>query len=569
MRDAMHRGGPDDAGTYIDQECHVHLGHRRLSFIDLSAAGHQPMSILGDKIQIIYNGELYNFKELRKELEVQGHRFRSHSDTEVILYAYLQWGTDCFSRFNGMYAMALWDRRTQDLILARDHAAIKPLYYSIQDDKLYFASELKAFKALKPDWPERKDWKIYFLAFGHLPEPITTLETVIPLNKGSWLKFNVHTGQYTIQSFITTHHKKSITSVEEAQSKIKITLEQAVQRHLISDAPIGLFLSGGIDSSLLTLLASQPSTSSNLKTLSIYFEEEKYSEKKYQDIIIQKTGVHHQSFLVTAQEFNRELPQALEAMDSPSTDAINTYFISKYAHEYGLKAVLSGVGSDELFGGYPSMQQSTWYNQIKKLPSAILSLSDQLTKDKYRKISFIANKSSTGEYLFYRGLHDTRTIANILGVDEIEVNTKLNLLLPVQWNGEDHKEKASYLEYNLYMQNQLLKDADYMSMWHSLEIRVPFLDKELVDLVHSIPSHIRFQSNQPKGLLIDSFKHILPEAIWNRPKQGFTFPFAIWLKENEWAKPVNKMEEKYYKLFELGRMSWGRYWGVKLCEAYH
>ncbi|MEP7323091.1 MAG: asparagine synthase C-terminal domain-containing protein, partial [Saprospiraceae bacterium] len=305
---------------------------------------------------------------------------------------------------------------------------------------------------------------------------------------------------------------------------------------------------------------------SSLKTLSIYFDEEKYSEKQYQDIIVQKTGVHHHSFLVTSSEFNEELPQVLEAMDSPSTDAINTYFISKYAHEYGLKAVLSGVGSDELFGGYPSMQQSVWYNQVKKLPSYILSLSEYLATDKYRKISFISNKSSNGEYLFYRGLHDARTIADILDADEIEVHTKLKLLSPVQWNGEDHKEKASYLEYNLYMQNQLLKDADFMSMWHGLEIRVPFLDKEFVDLVHSIPSHIRFQSHQPKGLLIDSFKHILPEVIWNRPKQGFTFPFAIWLKGNEWAKPKNKMEEKYYQLFEKGRMSWGRYWGIKLLQ---
>ena len=567
MRDTMHRGGPDDAGIYIDLITNVYLGHRRLSLIDLSDAGHQPMSILDGKIQIIYNGELYNFKEVKTELQLLGHSFRSHSDTEVILYAYLQWGTDCFNRFNGMYALALYDQRSNDLILARDHAGIKPLYYSIQNDKIYFASEIRAFKGLNPKWEVNADWKIYFLAFGHLPEPITTLKNVQPLAKGSFLKFNAVTNKVTNTSFIPSHYKKKILSQEEAQEKINHTLNAAVQRHLISDAPIGLFLSGGIDSSLLTLLA-QPYLGDQLKTLSIYFKEEKYSEKKYQDIIIQKTGAHHQSFLVSAADFNEYLPDVLSAMDQPSTDAINTYFISKYAHEYALKAVLSGVGSDELFGGYPSMKQSAWYNRIKKIPSNLLALAGHAPQDRYRKISHVQNKSSTGEYLFYRGLHDARTIADILNMEEDEVNTKLNALSPIQWNGEDHEEKASFLEYHLYMQNQLLKDADYMSMWHSLEIRVPFLDRTLVDLVHTIPSSIRFDKNQAKGLLIDSFKNVLPEEIWNRPKQGFTFPFSTWLKENDFAKPLNKMEEKYFKKFQTGKMTWGRYWGIKLCDFY-
>ncbi len=567
MRDSMHRGGPDDAGSYIDPGSAVHLGHRRLSFIDLSSAGHQPMASQDEKVQLIYNGEFYNYKEIRQELIQLGHRFITNSDTEVILGAYLQWGTDCFVRMNGMFAVALWDARSHELILARDTAGIKPLYYSIQGDRLYFASELKGFTALNPDWPEHPDWKIYFLAFGHLPEPITRLKEVVPLAKGTILKFNTHTSTYTIQSFIPKHTTKSIATYEEATANIRSVLEQAVQRHLISDAPIGLFLSGGIDSSILTLLA-QPHLGSQLKTLSIYFEEEKYSEKKYQDLIVQKTGAHHQSFLVTAKDFNTHLPDALAAMDSPSTDALNTYFISKFAHEYGLKAVLSGIGSDELFGGYPSMQQSKWYHRLIKLPSALLALADRASLDKYRKVSFAAHKSSTGEYLFYRGLHDSRSIADILELDEAEVHQALDRLVPVQWNGEDHLEKACGLEYHLYMQNQLLKDADYMSMWHGLEIRVPFLDQALVDLVHTIPSALKYSETRPKDLLIQSFKDILPAAIWNRPKQGFTFPFAQWLKDNEYAQPQSRTEEKYYQLFLQHRLSWSRYWAILLSARY-
>ena len=566
MRDSMHRGGPDDTGLYHDSTNHVWLTHRRLSIIDLSYAGHQPMSILDGKIHIVYNGEIYNYKELKSELKALGRSFHTQSDTEVILQSYLQWDTDCFDRFNGMFALALYDITKNELILARDHAGIKPLYYSVQGESIYFASEVKAFNALKPGWKERIDWRIYFLAFGHLPEPITTLEGVQHLAKGSYLRYDLKEKKYSITKYHKPTHQYSKSSLQDLLVQVRETLDQAVQSHLISDAPIGLFLSGGIDSSLLTLLAKKY-CGDQLKTLSIYFDSEKYSEKKYQDIIIKKSGAHHQSFLVTKEEFDQNLPDALAAMDQPTTDGINSYFISKYAHEYGLKAVLSGIGADELFGGYPSIKLSAWKNALQKLPSVALTTLANAASDKIKKITYLSHPSSTNDYLFYRGLHTTSSIAQILDIEESEVKSTLSSLPALAWNGEDRKEKAASIEYDLYMQNQLLRDSDFISMWHALEIRVPFLDKDLVSLVQSIPSALRFSDVKPKYMLTEAFKDILPVEIWNRPKQGFTFPFSHWMKENELAKPLDKTEIKYFNLFLDDRLSWSKYWAIKLLHV--
>jgi len=563
MRDSMYRGGPDDSGLYYNKHNRVWLAHRRLAIIDLSAAGHQPMADPSGRLHLVYNGEVYNYKELRSELASLGRSFYTHSDTEVILQAYLQWGTASFNRFNGMFAFAIYDAYTNELILARDHAGIKPMYYSVQGESFYFASEVKAFKAVKPEWKQRADWKIYFLAFGHLPEPITTLEGVQHLPKGSFMVYNLNKKKYTITKYHQPKHQYSKDSVQDLLAQVREKLDYAVQRHLLSDAPIGLFLSGGIDSSLLTLIAKKY-CGDQLKTLSIYFDHEKYSEKKYQDIIIKKSGAHHRSFLVTKDEFDNNLPDAITAMDQPTTDGINSYFISKYAQEYGLKAVLSGIGADELFGGYPSVKMSAWKSILQNLPSFALRSATHSSADKIKKMAYLSDHNSTNDYLFYRGLHTITSIAQILDLKESEVKFTLATLPGIAWNGEDRKEKAASIEYNMYMQNQLLRDSDFMSMWHALEIRVPYLDKDLVALVQSIPSSLRFSDVKPKYMLTEAFKDILPIEIWNRPKQGFTFPFAVWMKENEIARPISEVENKFFNQFENGKLSWARYWAVKL-----
>jgi asparagine synthase (glutamine-hydrolysing) len=298
MRDAMRHGGPDDEGIYIDDKLPLALGHRRLSLIDLSPGGHQPMSDNNGQVQIVFNGEIYNYRELKTILKGFGFSFSSGSDTEVILKAYRYWGVNCFNYFDGMFAVALWDKEKQQLVLARDHAGIKPLYYYLTGERLYFASEIKAFNNLQHPFSENEKWKAYFLSFGHLPEPHTTLKNVKPVEKGSALVIQFPSLAAKLHYFYKLKFSADIKNEKDAVQLTRIKLEEAVQRHLISDAPIGLFLSGGIDSSILTLIADKYSEA-GLHTLSIVFEEKEFSEEKYQQIIVKKTNAKHQSFLVT------------------------------------------------------------------------------------------------------------------------------------------------------------------------------------------------------------------------------------------------------------------------------
>ncbi len=597
MRDAMRRGGPDDSGIYIVGN--LAFGHRRLSIIDLSSAGHQPMLSEDENTVLCFNGEIYNFKEIKIELQLLGFVFRTKTDSEVILKSYEKWGTACFERFNGMFALAIYDKIKDEIILARDHAGIKPLYYYHEDGKLYFASEIRAFKALN-GFEENPDWQIYFLAFGHLPEPITTLKRVKPLPKGTVLTYSLKNHKITkFYSFICSY-TKAINSIEEALTKVRETLSEAVKRHLISDAPIGLFLSGGIDSSLLTLLA-QPILKDKLQTLSIVFDEDEFSEKKYQEIIIQKTGAKHRTYKVKKEQFLEALPDVMEAMDQPSIDGINSYFICKYAKEAGLTAVLSGLGADELFGGYNSFANAAKIEIIKKWVPSIGFMAAQLfKKDIYQKLAFLRISGPIGRYLFTRGLLCPKEISKVLQVDENKVwrllselnkhyslnsddtikqmNNNFNL---TQFKNLDPFNKATFLETNFYMQNQLLKDSDYMSMWHAVEVRVPFLDKELMQLAYSINSQIKQNGNQKKFLLIEAFKDILPQEIWDRPKMGFAFPFQ------EWLQGTDKLEIQEEKLrhsqiessnsfstkndyatnqFKKGNYTWSRYWATVLCK---
>lgn len=559
MTDAMRRGGPDDSGCYVDAASGVAFGHRRLSIIDLTEMGHQPMQDEQQELVICYNGEIYNFQDIKTRLISLGHHFISNSDTEVILYAFRQWGTDCFNMFNGMFAFALFDKRSLKVYLVRDYAGIKPLYYSFQDGELIFASEIRAFKALNSAWQENPDWKKYFLLFGFLPEPVTTLQGIQALPKGSYLEYDIQSKQSAVRSYFKLSYNYSITDEAEAVERLRATLTNSVARHLISDAPIGLFLSGGTDSSLLTLLA-QSLAGSNLKTLSIYFEDEKFSEKKYQDIIIRQSGVQHHSFLVTQDEFTSHLPDILEAMDQPSCDGINSYFISKYARQYGLTAVLSGLGADEIFGGYPSFYRADKIRMLKLLPDALLGLARYLPDERIRRISLLSKKSLVGDYLLSRGCYSVGQTAKLLGCDESEVRSvyeKSLGLFPDMVNSLVPQEQVSFWERECYMQNQLLKDTDYMSMWQSIEVRVPFLDKELLELVYSIHPSIRYNKQQKKHLLIKAFSDILPEEIWNRSKQGFTFPFENWMKN---IAPVDAASAQQHSLLVQNKIHWSRYW---------
>jgi len=323
MRDSLSHRGPDDSGVYANDKRTVAFGHRRLSIIDLSERGHQPMSGENGNLWIVFNGEIYNFLELRKELKSLGHSFSSSSDTEVIINAYSEWGEQCFEKLSGMFAFSIYDKQKNLLFLVRDHAGIKPLYYSITKDRLVFSSEVRALKSFESSWDEFDDWRIYFLTFGHIPEPYTTLKDVFMLPKGSFMRLDTTSGKFSVSEFTELKYSEKISDESEAIQLVRDTFTKAVERHLISDAPIGVFLSGGIDSSLIALLAHK-FQGDNLRTLSVVFNEKEYSEDYYQNIVRDRLSSRHKSYLVTENDFLDNLDDIFESILSQWTSHLLT-----------------------------------------------------------------------------------------------------------------------------------------------------------------------------------------------------------------------------------------------------
>lgn len=560
MCSILKNGGPDDEGIYSLPEYHLVLGNRRLALQDLSNAGHQPMSYHNGRYHITYNGEIYNFLQLKAQLIQEGFTFKSNSDTEVILASFTAWGTKAFEKFNGMFAFALLDTHNANIYLVRDASGIKPLYYSASDQRLVFASEIKAFKPIPGLQEQDPKWPIFMMAYGHLPEPITTLKHVKPLKKGTFLKYKLGKGTWSTSTFSEFSYFEKISDRKDAIEEVKICLAKAVKRHLLSDAPIGVFLSGGVDSSIIALLANDKSNT-HLNTLSLYFAESQYSEKRYQDILLPRLSCNHHQHLLSEKEFHNNLPAIISDMDLPSTDGINTWFISKYAKANGLKAVLSGVGGDELYGGYPSFNRMKVVEKLEKLPDIFLKNSYKTSLKKIHRLCYLSLEGAKGKYLFLRGHFIPDEIARHLNMDEKEVWDILKEE-PVLDNISNLslKNQASSMEMNLYMQNQLLRDADIMSMAHGVEIRVPFLDKEFITLSLQIQTSIKYAGNYRKQLLIDAFKDILPEPIWNRPKMGFSFPFKDWLANDEYVKNIihsgSDAVKKDYIKFRSGKLHW-------------
>jgi asparagine synthase (glutamine-hydrolysing) len=531
MCQVLKHGGPDDEGIFDEPEAGLTFGHRRLSIIDLSQNGHQPMADPQQKVWITFNGEIYNYLELKEQLVHLGARLTSSTDTEVIISAYIYWGIAAFAKLRGIFAFALYDKEKALTYLVRDSSGIKPLYYCAKNGQLSFASEVKALKAAGLASEADPDWQIRFLAYGHIPEPYTTLKNVYSLPKGEFLCWDHKKGTYDIHSYHVIFNSSGIDDIIQAKQAIKETLAFAVRRQLIADAPIGVFLSGGIDSSLLTLLAEQEKKA-QLKTISIYFNEKAYDESMYQNLVLKQIEGEKFSHLVKQSDFEGFFPQIIEDMDLPTTDGINTWCISKFAHDDGLKAVLSGLGADELFGGYPSFNRISYIKTARKYPAWLFKLANHSGFDAYRKIAFLTYNHPIADYLFLRGLYSPADIAEILDTDITQVEDVLfgNRKLPYVRNYDE--QDAAWFEINLYMQNQLLRDTDVMGMSHGLEVRVPFLDEDFIRTAKSINPAIRFDKSRPKKILIDSFDDVLPEPIWNRTKMGFTFPLQDWMKQN-------------------------------------
>ena len=571
LKKRLKHRGPDSEGEFIDESNGVLLSHTRLSIIDLSESSSQPFYSDDREIVLVYNGEIYNYLELREELRSSGCVFKTNGDTEVILRAYERWGEGAFSRFVGMFAFCIYDRRKKEIYLARDRIGIKPFYYYYNGKSLQFSSEMRVFSSLS----ENEDWRIYFLTFGFIPEPYTTKQGVVSLNRGSFLRldlksFSIETRTYKGIEFNLTG--SSDISNSDAINRTSELFRKAIKRHLISDAPLGVFLSGGIDSSLISIIAAEE-RKEQITTLSVQFKEAEYTEERFQNIVANQIHSNHWAHLFTMKDFYESLDDIRDAMDSPSIDGINTYFVSRMAKLAGCKTVLSGLGGDELFMGYGSFGLIDRLNSIRMagipIRRVIQNLGWMLSIEKYRKLSLLGYENPIFFYLLFRCLFIPKDVGRILNIDRKIIIDKIASLYQNGDKRRDMKNWLSDMEFRYYMLGQLLRDTDYMSMWHSVETRVPFLDNELVDFVATLPSSFKYNEKKPKYLICEAFRQNLPEEIVFRRKQGFTFPFDIWIRENigffkdmAYRGGEREFSEKLFDRFIAGQTNFSRIWAL-------
>jgi len=551
-----HRG-PDDYGTYfIDNAA---FGQTRLSIIDLSKEGHQPMISTCQDYIIIYNGEVYNFEEIKKDLLEKDYKFHSHTDTEVILNGFIEYKEKIVNKLNGMFAFSIYNKITKELFLARDRSGIKPLYYFKDTNNFIYSSELKTIKIYSSTIDF--DSKILFLLLGYIPEPFTIYKdiSIFPAGcygyfKGNDLIFFKY-DEYKYEPKIAKPYKEIV-------SDVKKLFDNSIKRHLISDAPIGTFLSGGLDSSAITAVAAK--YKDNLQTLSLVFEDKELSEEYYQDLVVERYNTKHTKYLINEEMFLNTIDDFFNSMEQPTIDGLNTYFVSKAAKESGLTTVLSGVGGDEIFYGYPSFKDGKTLKFLSNIPYSIMKFFEY--SNKYKKLELLKAEKELAYYLPKRALFSPVEIAEILNINK----SKVYNLIVVLWKtyNSSHinqiEDKISFYELNMYMKNQLLRDTDVFGMVHSLEIRVPFLDKELIDYILRVEPKEKFGVYN-KQILADISKEILPKEIFDRPKMGFVLPFEGWFRKNIDKLDIQKdIKEK----FKNRQITWARFWAMLVLEKF-
>ncbi len=546
MNKALAHRGPDDEGTFIENG--IALGHRRLSIIDLSKNGHQPMSTADGRYSIVYNGELYNYKSLKLELQraatdganTDPYPFKTQSDTEVILAAYLRWGANCLKYFNGMFAFAIWDKEKQELFIARDRLGIKPLYYWTDGKTLVFASELRAllesnFIARKVDFASLN----YYVTYQTVHAPNTIIEDVKMLLPGHYMildKKSLVNGvaQHKYWSLLNITTQKLDKSYGEICKDVQALLFDAVEARLVADVPFGAFLSGGIDSSIIVAIMSKL-MSRKVQTFSVTFEEDAFNEAPHSSEVAKMYNTGHHEIKLSLKSFIGRLPEILSAMDHPTGDGMNSYIVSEATKKEGVSMALSGLGADELFAGYPLFKRLYKLERIKWLagfPVFLRSMPAFLYK---------AAKPSAASNKLYElcsqpdwNLNHTYPITRktYWGNESLELlyNAKTVVGSSNEFNSEHEVlSRISTLELSHYLNDILLRDTDQMSMAHALEVRVPFLDYKLVEYVIGLSDNVKYP-HTPKKLLTDSTKGLIPETIINRPKMGFTFPWKEWMK---------------------------------------
>lgn len=544
----LKKRGPDFQDIYLDSN--VGLGHRRLSIIDTSAAANQPMWDESKRYCIIFNGEIFNFIQLRESLRTKGVSFSSGSDTEVLLKLYIREKENCLNQLNGFFAFCIYDKQEQSFFIARDRYGVKPLLYLHDEDKFLFASEMKSIMRYGID--KALDWESLhiYLQLNYIPAPDTIFKQVKKLMPGHFIK--VTKGDFSLSKYyeIPYSPKKINQSIsyDEAKSTFKTLLEKSVERRLVSDVPLGAFLSGGIDSSVITGIASKFKT--DLHTFSIGFKDEKYfDETDYARLVAKKFNTSHTVFSLSNNDLYQHVNAVLDYIDEPFADssAINVFILSQETRKHATVA-LSGDGADELLGGYnkhAALLKSFRPGLKEKYVTALLPFLKMLPQsrnnfltDKIRQAVRFGkgmNLNHADRYWQWAAYADSNEALSLLSPSsrenlqqDIFSNRKQKILRHL--NGHKGMNEVFLTDMELVLPNDMLAKVDLMSMANGLEVRTPFLDFELVDFIFSLPDEFKINSTIRKRILQDTFRDLLPTELYNRPKKGFEVPLLTWLR---------------------------------------
>jgi asparagine synthase (glutamine-hydrolysing) len=609
----VHRG-PDEEGLLVSPR--VAVGVRRLSIIDLPG-GNQPIWNETGTLAVVFNGEIYNFRALRSKLESMGHRFRTQSDTEVIVHAYEAWGVDCVQHLDGMFAFAVVEfpqgrgTRAAGIFVARDRLGIKPLYYAIQDGNFYFASEVRALIASGRIPPRISAAAVpSYLLFGSVAEPTAFVENVLSLPPGHALVVSaeerinaVEPKPYWKPELASKHRASASASPSGASTpaqQVRALLEHAVESHLVADVPVGVFLSSGIDSTAIATLASR--AQKGIHTFTVAFPEAEFSEADIARQTAKALGTNHREVSISEQEMVSRLDEAIAAFDQPTMDGVNTYFVSWAARQAGLKVALSGLGSDELFGGYATFAATRKVARLTKaariLPRSVRafvanrarhSRSSRGSRDAVRKASaaWLDPDLLPHPYFFTRSLFTPQTVASRVHGNAADWESlpwaRWLAAASEQAREADPFTAVSWLELRSYLLSTLLRDTDAMSMSQSLEVRVPFLDTALVECVLLLPESAKHNPAHPKALLVEALGELLPKEIARQAKRTFTFPWEIWLRGKlgervvasltDWSPALEPHIDAHlahgvWRDFLGGRTTWSRPWSLYILNEW-
>lgn len=545
MADRIIHRGPDGEGYYVDKN--VALGHRRLSIIDLEN-GSQPMFNEDESMVIIFNGEIYNYPELKKELKKSKHVFKTNCDTEVLIHGYEEWGCELPKKLRGMFAFAIWDKNKKELFCARDNFGIKPFYYYQNNKTFMFGSEIKSFLE-HPDFEKELNKEIVsaYLSFSFTPTTETFFKGVYRLEPGCYIL--VKDGEINKERFYPIEFKENKQPYNKAVAEISEIMKDSVEKHMLSDVEVGSFLSSGIDSSYIVSLAKPD------KTYTVGYDIPRYNEINYAKDLADKLGIENKNKKITKEEYMEIIPRILYHMDEPTSDpaAVALYFVSNLASQ-DVKVVLSGEGADEFFGGYNtyrSYQELSFYNKIPYfIRHTLAKIAMRLPE--IRGINFIVRRGMTLEdyYIGVNRVFSEREIKRILKLDKQLSNQSITKEIYDEHKNEDDIIKMQAIDINFWLIKDILQKADRMTMANSLEGRVPFVDKEVFGVASSLPFEYKVNKETTKVALREAAKKDIPNESYKKKKLGFPVPLRDWMKEEDLYNEIkNTFELDFVKEF--------------------